>query len=347
MERTGVLLTAFGGPRDLDQVAPFLCSIMGSEPSEEAACDARRRYLTIGGGSPLPPMAERIAVQLERSLNGFPVALEPEEGALGFAGMPAKLERAAGEIREPVAVGMLHSEPTIAAAVAQLAWTGVQRIVSLSLSPFDSAVTTGAYREAVAAAVAEHPGVSVIDAADYRHLEPFLTALADAAQEVLFSDDIKPHRALMVFSAHSLPMEEVQRDSSYVEQLREVATEIADRIGLGDADGFAALPGIEAFGGHSGSTPWLLAFQSKGRRGGDWVGPDLYEVIDAAVAQDFGAVVVSPIGFAVDHLETLYDLDVYAADRVLSADLEFARSATPNDDPRMIEALADAVRRVL
>jgi ferrochelatase len=70
-------------------------------------------------------------------------------------------------------------------------------------------------------------------------------------------------------------------------------------------------------------------------------------VIDAAVDADFGAVVVSPIGFAVDHMETLYDLDVSAADRALSAGIEFARSKAPNDDEDMIHALADAVRAVI
>jgi protoporphyrin/coproporphyrin ferrochelatase len=347
MARTGVLLTAFGGPGDLDQVVPFISSIMGSEPSEEAARDARRRYLTIGGASPLPPMAERIAVQLERELSGLPFATESDEDAPLYPGMPVRLERAApGSVRIPVRAGMLHGEPSIAQAVAALAATGVRTIVTLALSPFEARVTTGAYRDAVAAAVADHQGVSVVEAADYRGSEPFLTALVDSTHAALDAEEVRSLRALLVFSAHSLPVEDMERDPSYVEQLRETAAAVAKRAGFGEPGGFDALPGVDAFGS-DGAKPWLLAFQSKGRRGGTWLGPDVEDVIDAAVAAGFEAVVVAPIGFALDHLETLYDLDVCAADRALSADIEFSRAPALNDDTRFLDALVEAVNKVM
>jgi len=346
MIRTGVLITAFGGPGDLDEIAPFMCSLLGCEPSQGSLDEARRRYLTIGGSSPLPPMAERIAVQLERELSGLPRAEESEDDSVGFFGVPKTLPRATEGVTIPVAVGMLHSEPSIASAVDALVASGVRRIVSLSLSPFEAAATTGAYRAAVGLAVTGHEGVSVIEAADYRRSEPFLTALADSLVAVLLDDEMRPHRVLAAFTAHSLPVSDVETDPSYVEQLKETAGEVAARTGLGAADGFDSVPGLEAFGGRGGSAPWLLAFQSKGRRGGEWIGPDLDDVIDAAVANDFGAVVVAPIGFAVDHMETLYDLDVSAADRALSAGIEFARAKAPNDGEDMIQALAEAVRAV-
>lgn len=347
MERTGVLLTAFGGPGDLDEIAPFMSSLMGREPSEGALTDARRRYLTIGGASPLPGMAERIAVQLERSLSGLAPATEDEDEGPSFLGHVKKLERAGAEaVKVPVAVGMLHSEPTIARAVAALADAGVRRIVSLSLSPFEAAATTGAYRAAVEAVVSAHEGLSVVDAADYRRSDAFLSVLAEELHVAMNDELIRPTKPLVVFTAHSLPVEDVEADPAYVDQLRETAAAVADRSDLGAPDGFEALPDVAAFGGH-GATPWLLAFQSKGRRGGDWIGPDLDDVIDAAAAEGFGSVVVSPIGFAVDHMETLYDLDVCAADRSLSAGLEFVRAVAPNDEARMIEALAEAVKRVL
>jgi protoporphyrin/coproporphyrin ferrochelatase len=346
MVRTGVLLTAFGGPSELEGIAPFMRSLLGCEPSADALDEARLRYLTIGGGSPLPAMAERVAVQLERSLNGLPFAYDLDEEQPAILGVHAKLPRATAGVAVPVVVGMLHSEPSIASAAKTLAAAEVRRIVSLSLSPFEAAVTTGASREAVrAAALAE--GLEVVEAGDYRRSEPFLIMLADFAAEALESEEIAPHRPVVVFTAHSLPAPDAENDPTYVEQLREIAGAVADRVGLGPADGFEALTGVEAFGGGSGSHPWLLAFQSKGRRGGRWLTPELDQVIDAAAAQDFGAVVVSPIGFAIDHMETLYDLDVCAADRALSAGLEFARARVPNDSGPMIEALDGAVRKVL
>jgi ferrochelatase len=349
MMRSGVLLTGFGGPDCLDAVGPFMCSIMGVEPPENALKEARRKYLTIGGFSPLPAMAERVAGQLERALNGIALAeVDDADGSsLGMWGGAMASVRTAVDVRIPVVVGMLHSSPSIESAVAQLAAEGVREIVHLSLSPFDAAVTTGAYRSAIEAAAATHSGVRVLEAASYHRSDAYVELCADNLNEALHDADILANKALVVFTAHSLPVADVEADTSYVDQLRETVAAVAAGSGLGDAGDFTALAGIEAFGGPGVTSPWLLAFQSKGRRGGEWIGPDLDDVIDAAVAADFAVVIVSPVGFAMDHLETLYDLDVCAAERVLDADREFYRVAVPNSAPRFIDALAGAVRKVI
>jgi protoporphyrin/coproporphyrin ferrochelatase len=347
MARVGVLLTAFGGPRDLDEVAPFMCSLLGTEPSEASLSEARRKYLTIGGASPLPGMAERIASNLERALSGLQ-RLEPDpEQGMSILGRPEPVPRAREGVRIPVAVGMRHAEPSIDQAVAQLASAGVRELVVVSLSPFEAAVTTGAYRAAVEAAVASHAGMRVIEAAGYHRSDAFIRALAQSTSEAIQDADIVANKTLIVFTAHSLPVADLEKDPTYRRQLEETAASVAAGIGLGAPSGFDALPGVDAFGGPGVTAPWLLAFQSKGRRGGEWAGPDLEDVIDAAAEAGFAAVIVSPIGFALDHMETLYDIDVCAADRTLGAGMEFYRAAVPNDGPDMIEALAEAVERVL
>ncbi len=349
MARTGVLLTAFGGPDCLDSVAPFMCSIMGTEPSEQMLTEAQRKYLTIGGFSPLPAMAERIAAQLERVLNGISLAevTDDDGGTLGLWGGAMASLRTTESVRIPVAVGMLHSEPSIEGAVARLVDAGARQIVVASLSPFEAAATTGAYLEAVTTALDAHPGVRLMESASYHRSDDFIGLYADNLNEALHEADILANKGIIIFTAHSLPVSDIEADPSYVDQLRESAAAVAAGAGLGDPSGFHALPGIEAFGGPGVTAPWLLAYQSKGRRGGEWLGPDLDDVIDAAIAGGFAVVIVCPVGFAVDHMETLYDLDVKAADRVLSAEKEFVRVAVPNADPKYIEALAGAVRKVL
>ena len=349
MARTGVLLTAFGGPDCLDSVAPFMCSIMGTEPSEHMLTEAQRKYLTIGGFSPLPAMAERIAAQLERVLNGISLAevTDDDGGTLGLWGGAMASLRTTESVRIPVAVGMLHSEPSIEGAVARLVDAGARQIVVASLSPFEAAATTGAYLEAVTTALDAHPGVRLMESASYHRSDDFIGLYADNLNEALHEADILANKGIIIFTAHSLPVSDIEADPSYVDQLHESAAAVAAGAGLGDPSGFHALPGIEAFGGPGVTAPWLLAYQSKGRRGGEWLGPDLDDVIDAAIAGGFAVVIVCPVGFAVDHMETLYDLDVKAADRVLSAEKEFVRVAVPNADPKYIEALAGAVRKVL
>ena len=349
MAHTGVLLTAFGGPDSLDAVPAFLRSIMGVEPSDAVLQGAVRKYLTIGGASPLPAMAERVAAQLERSLNRLPRADEPEEGpgllGAGFA-VPAGM-RAVEGVKVPVAVGMLHSTPTIEDAIARLVESGVRELVWVSLSPFDAAVTVGAYETAVETAAAAHSGLRVFKAPAYRHSDPFVQFFAEGLSESLHDVDILKNKALVLFSAHSLPLADVASDPSYVDQLQETAAAVAAGAGLGKASGFDALDGVDAFGGPGVTSPWLLAYQSKGARGGDWLGPDLVSTVDAAAEAGFAVVVVCPVGFALDHMETLYDIDVVAADHALSAGMEFARTAVPNDSAFMIEALTESVRRAL
>jgi ferrochelatase len=349
MARTGVLLTAFGGPHEIGEIAQFMRSITGADPTDAILAEAHRKYLTIGGFSPLPAMGERIAAQLERSLNGLEPGVTDDDdgGTLGMWGGSVASVRTHEEVRIPVEVGMLHSEPSIAQAVARLADRGAKQIVHISLSPFEAAATTGAYREAIGLALQPHQGIRLIESASYRLSDDYVGLYADNLSEALHDVDIIANRAIVVFTAHSLPVADIEADPSYVIQLRETAAAVAAGAGLGDPSGFDALEGIDAFGGPGVTAPWLLAFQSRGRRGGEWIGPDLGDVVDSAIDAGFAAVVVCPIGFAVDHMETLYDLDVAAADRLLSADREWARVPAPNADARMIEALAAAVRKVL
>jgi ferrochelatase len=315
--RAGVLLTAFGGPRNLDEVAPFMRSLLGMEPPEAALAEAKRKYVAIGGGSPLPAMADRIATLLRFRLGGVPVE-----------------------------VGMRHSEPSIESAVARLASAGVEEIVVVSLSPFDAEVTTGAYREAVDAAAAQQ-GLAVVPSGPYHRSGSFIDVLGGGVAEALRAAERSGKRTLVLFSAHSLPLSDLAKDPTYELQLRETATAVAAHAGLGAPSVVDGVQGLGAFGGTGGAAAWLLGFQSKGRRGGEWAGPDLGDVIDAAAAAGYGAIVVSPIGFALDHMETLYDIDVVAAGRAPAPGLEFHRAPVPNDDARMIDALAQAVELVL
>lgn len=345
MAAKGVLLVAFGGPDSLEAVGPFMAALTGREVPEAALAGARARYLAIGGASPLPAIAERIAAQLERELSGLPRAEAPDPAAGALDDGPAL--RAREGVRVPVRVGMRYTAPSIERAVAELGAAGVREVVWVSLSPFEAAVTTGAYREAVESAVAGHPGMRAFEAAAYSRAEGFVRPFAERLSDVMHEADVLRNRTLVVFSAHSLPVADIEADPLYVDQLRSTAAAVAEGAGLGAGAMAEVLPGVTAFGGSSATTPWLLAFQSKGRSAGEWVGPDLDDVIDAAAAQGFAAVVCCPVGFATDHMETLYDLDVLGADRTLLAGMEWYRVAVPNDDAPMIGALAEAVRKVL
>ena len=160
-------------------------------------------------------------------------------------------------------------------------------------------------------------------AIDSWHLEPayldFLAAsLAQTRAEM-------PEHHHVLFTAHSLP-ERALVDDPYPDQLRQSATAVAERVGLGPwAD-------------------WAIAWQSAGRTPEPWRGPDVLEVIgDLGRTGRSQGVIVCPQGFVSDHLEVLYDLDIQAAEAAREAGLAFARTRSLNDDPTVMDALADLV----
>ncbi len=315
MGKTGVLLMAFGGPDTLDAVGPFMAQLTGREPSADALDRVQARYRVIGGCSPLPGTAAALADALRLAL-----------------------ARQGSEV--PTAVGMRYCSPTIAEGLAGLAEVGADRVVAVSLSPFDSASSSRAYSAALAAASAAYPQLTVVEAPSFRDGTGFLAALRRGCRGAL-----KPligKHAGVVFTAHSLPATDPDAPR-YASQLASAAVAVASASGL---DAHAAhrrrqswLPGIEAFGSGRGERPWLLAYQSRGQRGDDWLEPDVAEVLRAMAAAGFEGVAVCPIGFATDHMETLYDLDVDAAEVARLVGLAFERAAVPNDSSDMVEAL--------
>jgi ferrochelatase len=91
-----------------------------------------------------------------------------------------------------------------------------------------------------------------------------------------------------------------------------------------------------------------VAFQSRGMDGGDWLGPDLQSAMAEVAAQGRRALVVAPIGFVAEHVETLWDLDVEAAGWARELGFaRFERMPALNTRPAFIDALEAVARRLL
>lgn len=318
MSKTGVLLLGFGGPDSLDAVRPFMCNLMDREPSDELVAKVCMRYLAIGGASPLPMIASEMAKGLESRLadKGHPV---------------------------PVRVGMRYWHPFIDASFAELVGLGCDRIVTVSLSPFESKAASGAYREALDEVRTLHPDVEIVESPLVSDLDAFVDYMAGATAVAI--EDVEPSDgAIVVFTAHSLPEADLQADDPYVDGLQRTAQAIATKLGMGEGRanaGGALFSEFRAFGSDEAPRAWFLVYQSKGQRPGAWLEPDLEALIDAAAASKVKALVVTPIGFLTDHMETLYDLDIVAADHTLSSDLEWMRAPVVNDAPQVLDAIAN------
>jgi protoporphyrin/coproporphyrin ferrochelatase len=93
-----------------------------------------------------------------------------------------------------------------------------------------------------------------------------------------------------------------------------------------------------------GHARWLLAYQS--RSGGPrdpWLEPDVNDTIRDLAKAGERRVLLVPIGFVVDHVEVLYDLDTEARAIAARHGVAYHRAAAVNDHPEFIELLAELV----
>jgi protoheme ferro-lyase len=346
MARTGVMIVATGGPGSIDEVAGFLKASRGVDPTAEELESARRRLLAIGGVSPAAAVAERVAAALELAINGLPpkpVEFNPVDTLTAMTQDSDARTTEPVEIR--VLVGMRAARPTIIDALEAFKADGVERVIAVELAPFDTPVNETANRAAVMA-VAGALGIEIVPAGDFQASEKVVELLA-----ITFRDTIdrllSEYKPVIVFTAKAVPADEA-RASGYSQRIEEAVERMAALLELGpvDPDGLEDSLGIRSLGGPGAAFPWLLAYQS-GEAVDDAIGPDLFTVIDAAKDKGFSAVGVLPIGLAFDDVETMWTIDILAADKVLDQEMEFDRAGVANDNPALIEAMEGAVRDVL
>ncbi len=221
-----------------------------------------------------------------------------------------------------VEVGMLHADPTIVATASSLVSDGVDDVVVVSLAPYRCEVSTDAYEKAAAEALGG--GVKDIRfAEDWNLNERYVGALAEMLAAKL---EEAPPATPVVFSAHSLPKRMIDQGDPYARQLDETASAVAGRLGLEN---------------------WQIAYQSVSAAAREpWLGPSVEDAMNALVSAGATSVLVDPIGFIADHVETLYDNDVEHRDHAKAVGIDFYRCRCLNDHQGLIAALADVVEEV-
>ena len=218
--------------------------------------------------------------------------------------------------------GAKHSSPTIEQSVHSMAEAGLGKAVGLVLAPHYSRLSVGEYVERATSA-ARLSGLELTCIESWHLERGFIELLADRLAHAWSRiDPEKQGRAATVFTAHSLPARILDDDDPYPRQLGQTASAVAD------------LSGVER---------WQVAWQSAGRTGEAWLGPDVKEAIADLARQGAKAVVVCPAGFTADHLEVLYDIDIDAKGFADGLGLDLLRTDSLNDDARFMEVLAGLV----
>jgi ferrochelatase len=246
------------------------------------------------------------------------------------AAQAAALERHLGS-GWTVETGMRFSPPSIRDGLERLSGRGAVRVAAIIMSPQYSDLIMGGYLAAVAdARAALGSAAPEVRVAGPWHTEPaFLGAVADRIAEALGS---LPERARsstpVLLTAHSLPRRVAEREPGYIAQLRETAELIASAAGLEEGR-------------------WRFCWQSAGHEPGEWMTPDFADLMPELAREGHRTVVVAPIQFLADHLETLYDVNIGAREQAIAAGMAFQAIQSLNVAPRFIEALAAVATRTL
>jgi protoporphyrin/coproporphyrin ferrochelatase len=302
-----VLLLAHGTPDAVESVPEFLRNVTGGRAlPENVVAEIKHRYGIIGH-SPLTEITHRQAQRLARLLD------------------------------LPVYVGMRNWHPYIPDVVRQMTADGVTRAVAICLAPQNSRTSVGLYRRALYGSEgateslyppAGTPPSFAVAFVDAWHDHPLLiTAFAERLGPAWTAASVELGAAApIVFTAHSVPQRTIADGDPYEAQARETAARVAAEI--------AGLP----------PRNWRFAFQSQGLSGGPWIGPTVESTIAELKQAGHRGVFLQPVGFLADHVEVLYDIDIFFRDYAEKQEMKLWRAPSLNDSRPLAAALADLAR---
>ncbi|MDR3509589.1 MAG: ferrochelatase [Caulobacteraceae bacterium] len=310
--RIAVVLVNLGGPDKLQSVRPFLFNLF-SDPAIISA-PALIRY----------PLAAFISTVREKSaqanyaIMGGASPLLPETEAQSQA-LQAVLSARAPAATVKTFIAMRYWRPFSDETAKAVAAFGPDEVVFLPLYPQFSTTTTASSLKAWIKAYKGSGKLKAVccyptlDGLVQAHAERILAAWTAAGS---------PAPVRLLFSAHGLPEKVIEGGDPYQSQIEATAAAVAERLG--------------------GGWDWQVCYQS---RVGPlkWLGPTTPDAIRVAAAEGLG-VVVTPIAFVSEHIETLVELDhEYAELARREGCLAYVRAPALGTHGAFIEGLADLV----
>ena len=318
----GVLLFNLGGPETLDDVKPFLFNLFSDPDIIRLPWRALQK--------PLAWLISTLRYKLSRGYyekigGGSPLRRITDEQARALEKALARRNLTARAY-----VGMRYWQPFLEDAIEAIRRDEISYLVVLPLYPQFSISTTGSSLNRMNALIGANGAaarrVSVIEK---WHDDPnYLDALTATIDEQLVSfPDQNPSRVHIVFSAHSVPVRYIEEGDPYLDQIKQTVSSVMDRVGR--------------------DRPHSLSFQSKVGPV-KWLRPSTDETIRKLASEGVSRVLLVPVSFVSEHIETLYELDIlyrHVAEEVGIA--HYRRVPALNCRPDFIEALAGLVERAL
>lgn len=178
-----------------------------------------------------------------------------------------------------------YSYPTIEQAVDDFWKKGFKKIKVIPLYPQSSFSTTGSIWKTITKLKRSHKDIQIIMNENFSANESFINYWISLINESIGKNKFK--NPTLLFSAHAIPLNQIEKGDTYVQEINIAAHKIASKMGL----------------------PYKVSFQSKMGKV-KWIEPDTKYSLKILKSENVDEIIIVPISFITENLETLYDLDV-------------------------------------
>ncbi|OQY20700.1 MAG: ferrochelatase [Desulfobacteraceae bacterium 4572_35.1] len=313
--KKALILLNMGGPDSLEAVEPFLYNLFSD-----------RDLIQLPLGVLLQkPFARLISYFRAKTVRENYRRIGGRSPQLDWSRLQA--EKIAAQLGEQWRgyVVMRYWAPRADEVVEQLRADGITQAVVVSLYPHYTAATTGSsIKDFKNSLYRLYPDMACKFVEEWHDWSPYLDALAECITDAMGQMPTREHERLTIlFSAHALPQKFIDRGDPYQQHIDETIAGVMARVG---------------------DYSYQVGYQS---RSGPvkWMGPDTRDVI-AAVGKEQRSLLVVPVSFVSDHIETLEEVDVEFCELALQCGVPwFGRVPALNDRGLFINALKELVLR--
>ena len=317
-KKIAVVLFQLGGPDSLDAVEPFLYNLF----CDPDIIDFPGAFLARKA------LARFISSRRSKKVAAHYAEIGGKSPIVDLTDAQAKaLERSLGPGAR-VFVAMRYWRPFTQDVIAELKRTRYDKIVLLPLYPqFSKATTISSMKEwkkqCDLLGFADAPTSTVCC---YHNHPSYIEGIVDNINTAYAKfSHLDPKEVELVLSAHGVPVSLIAAGDPYKLHIEETVRLTVEK--------------------GAWRSPHRLCFQSKVGPA-EWLKPSLDDTIHALAAEGRKHLLIIPVAFVTEHIETLHEINIETRQEALELGIEqFEMMPALNDHPKFIECLADLVRR--
>lgn len=237
--------------------------------------------------------------------------------------LASRLEDALKPIHRGIKVftGSKHWRPSLTQSLEKALEEGFSVAVVVPLVPFDSRWLLSDYAEALTQWENRATALKTIWVTGFYRHPQYISNWVEKIRRVLGELNPSAGGVAVTTSFHAIPLNRVLPGETYLEETKWLGAEVASRL----------------------PQRCELSYQSAATTRVKWSKPSVVEVMTQLGREGYSDLLVAPMGFVYDHLETIFDVDVVLKEAGIVEGVNVYRVAAPNDSPWFARMLADIV----